>query len=151
MRSECPWTDWRGKSYPLDPRESGPDVSWGPYYGQVASFRIRPCSVPSLCGARRTVTNCWKPCGISNLPPRDAALVNLPREKAGMKTNDWVNEWKMNLHSFSLWKALCICVSVYCTILSKSSLAAAEDQNFNTRNVSIPFFRQNCVVTMKLA
>ena len=58
--------------------------------------------VPSWCGVSRTIEDCWKPWGISN-PHRAAAPVNLLRDKAGMKTNERMNN-ETNLVTLSRGK-----------------------------------------------
>jgi len=57
---------------------------------QVAWLHIRPCLVPSWCGANRTVWDCCWPWGISFLP-RAAAPSILPKRKAGTEMSEWMN------------------------------------------------------------
>jgi len=54
-----------------------------PGNGSVTTFAN--LLVPSLCGARRIIWDCWKPWGISNLP-RNIALA-IPWEQS------WDYEW----------------------------------------------------------
>jgi len=60
---------------------------------QVAWLHLRPCFVPSCCGASRTIWYCWKLWGISN-PPRATAAPR-PSRKEKRYDIDW-NQWKYN-------------------------------------------------------
>jgi len=55
--------------------------------GQVEWLHLRPCLVPSWCGASKTIWDCCWSWGISS-PPRAAAPATLLRGKAGMKMNE---------------------------------------------------------------
>ena len=55
----------------------------------MAWLHLRPCSVPSWCGASRTIWDCCWSWGISG-PPRAAAPVTLPKKTRARK---WANEW----------------------------------------------------------
>ena len=57
----------------------------------IASLTL---SVPSLCGPRRNVWNCWKPLGTSSLDTVDATAT--PQRKASMKINEWKVEFSIN-------------------------------------------------------
>jgi len=76
------------------PQESGPEFVQG--LGGVIT--LRPCLVPSFCGASRTIWDCCWPWGIPS-PPTAATPVTLPRGNVGMKMNE------MNKHftSFRLF------------------------------------------------
>jgi len=74
--------DWRGKSYSLQPRERGPDVTRGPG-GPITSPTLLG---PVLCGTSRTVRYWFWPWGISS-PPGTAAPATLPSGRMGVKIN----------------------------------------------------------------
>jgi len=86
--------------YRLHPRERGPKF----VQDQVAWLHLRPCLVPSWCGASRTIWDCCWLWGISG-PPRAAAPASLPKGKAGTKTNKWMSVKAYN-EPFYLWNCL---------------------------------------------
>jgi len=79
---ECPTKDWRRKSCLLNSRESGPEGQ----KDQVEWLYLRPCLVPSWCGANRTTCGCCKPWGVTSL--RVAARTTLPEERR--HENQWM-------------------------------------------------------------
>jgi len=97
MCPDCHTKDWRGKPFWLNPRESRPEVVQG--QGGVR-LHLRPCLVPSSCGASRITWNCCWPWGISS-PPGTVALRSSPEEKRAWKR---INQYFYHCNAKMSWK-----------------------------------------------
>jgi len=71
----CPAGETHGKATEMSSKDQ---LDWR---------HLRPCLVPSWCGASRTIWNCCWSRGIPS-PSGAVAPATLPRGKAGMKMND---------------------------------------------------------------